>query len=160
MLRQLHIYIGITLLFQVVHLNANDLKSIIDFADSLWMSKDFPKALQEYRRAYYFAGPEYKSPLSEKIASCYMKAENYKMARIFYELVMGEVVCNEDPAKDWAYMIDQCSGRENRMHAILHSIDSLQVSLAKAMLVNSAKLEELQAKDEIILANRYYNDAL
>ena len=85
---------------------------------------------------------------------------NPEMARIFYELVMGEVVCNEDPAKDWAYMIDQCSGRENRMHAILHSIDSLQVSLAKAMLVNSAKLEELQAKDEIILANRYYNDAL
>lgn len=85
MLRQLHIYIGITLFFQVVHLNASDLKSIIDFADSLWMSEDFPKALQEYRRAYYFAGPEYKSPLSEKIACCYLKVENYKMARIFYD---------------------------------------------------------------------------
>ena len=85
---------------------------------------------------------------------------NAEMARIFYQLVQGEVVTNADPAKNWAYMIDQCSGRENRMHAILHSVDSLQLSLAKALLVDSERLTEYQKRDEVILANRIFNDAL
>jgi L-rhamnose isomerase / sugar isomerase len=85
---------------------------------------------------------------------------NSEMARIFYELVQGQVICNPAPEKDWAYMIDQCSGRENRIHAILHTIDSLQLSLAKAMLVDTEKLSQLQKQDEVILANRFFNDAL
>lgn len=85
---------------------------------------------------------------------------NPEMARIFYELVVGEVINNPDDSKNWAYMIDQCSGRENRIHAILHSVDSLQLSLAKAMLVDRDKLESYQAQDEILLANRIFNDAL
>jgi len=85
---------------------------------------------------------------------------NPEMARIFYELLVGEVIGNDNPEKDWDYMIDQCSGRENRMHAILHSIDSLQISLAKASLVNQHLLTKYQKEDEIILANRLFNDAL
>ena len=85
---------------------------------------------------------------------------NPEMARIFYELVCGDVVVNQNPTQNWAYMIDQCSGRENRIHAILHSIDSLQLSLAKAMLVDQKRLADYQKKDEIILANRLFNDAL
>ena len=85
---------------------------------------------------------------------------NGEMARIFYELVSGAVVAQSEKEKDWAYMIDQCSGRENRIHAILHSIDSLQLSLAKAMLVDSEKLKTLQDRDEVVLANRFFNDAL
>lgn len=83
-----------------------------------------------------------------------------EMARIFYELVSGGVVNNPAIEKNWAYMIDQCSSRENRIHAILHSIDSLQISLAKAMLVDEKKLTKLQQQDEIILANRFFNNAL
>ncbi len=85
---------------------------------------------------------------------------NAEMARIFYQLVQGEVVCNPDENKNWAYMIDQCSGRENRMHALIHSVDSLQYSLAKSLLVDSEKLGEYQEADEVILANRLFNDAL
>lgn len=85
---------------------------------------------------------------------------NPEMARIFYELVVGDVVCSSDEKRNWAYMIDQCSGRENRMHAILHSIDSLQLSLAKAVLVDRERLIGLQKEDEVILANRLFNDAL
>jgi L-rhamnose isomerase/sugar isomerase len=85
---------------------------------------------------------------------------NGEMARIFYQLVLGEVINNSDPQKNWAYMIDQCSGRENRMHAILHSVDSLQTSLAKALLVDTEQLTAYQNKDEVILANRFFNDAL
>ncbi len=85
---------------------------------------------------------------------------NPQMARIFYELAAGGIVYNDDPQKTWAYMIDQCSGRENRIHAILHSIDSLQISLAKAMLVDRERLEQYQQQDEIIMANRIFNNAL
>ncbi|MBN1464976.1 L-rhamnose isomerase [candidate division KSB1 bacterium] len=83
-----------------------------------------------------------------------------EMARIFYELVSGKVIANRDENKNWAYMIDQCSGRENRLHAIIHSVDMLQNCLAKAMLIDRQALQDLQAKDEIILANRLFNDAL
>jgi len=85
---------------------------------------------------------------------------NPENARIFYELVKGDVLFNSDPSKNWAYMIDQCSARENRMHAILHSVDSLQKSLAKAFLVDRDLLVKYQGEDEIILANRVFNDAL
>lgn len=85
---------------------------------------------------------------------------NPEMARIFYELVKGDVVVNKNPEKNWAYMIDQCGGRENRIQALLHSVDSLQLSLAKAVIVQTEKLSRYQDSDEIILANRLFNDAI
>ncbi|MBN1481389.1 sugar isomerase [candidate division KSB1 bacterium] len=83
-----------------------------------------------------------------------------EMTRIFYELVSGNVIVNKKKEKNWAYMIDQCSGRENRLHAIIHSVDTLQHCLARAMLVDVKTLQKWQDKDEIILANRCFNDAL
>jgi L-rhamnose isomerase/sugar isomerase len=80
-----------------------------------------------------------------------------EIARIFYELVKGNVIFG--PNK-WDLMIDQCSSRENRIQAILHSIDSLQIALAKAMLIDQEKLFEYQKEDQIILANRLFNNAL
>jgi len=85
---------------------------------------------------------------------------NPELARIFYELVAGDAIFNPDRKKNWAFMIDQCSGRENRIQAVLHSVDSLQQSLAKAILVDQKLLKEYQEKDEIILANRTFNDAI
>ncbi len=82
---------------------------------------------------------------------------NPEIARIFYELVKGDVIFGQ---QKWDLMIDQCSSRENRIHAIIHSIDSLQCSLAKAMLVDQNKLMEYQKEDQIILANRFFNNAL
>jgi L-rhamnose isomerase / sugar isomerase len=82
---------------------------------------------------------------------------NPEIARIFYELVKGDAIIG--PTK-WDLMIDQCSSRENRIQAIIHSIDSLQISLAKAMLVDQKKLTEYQKEDSIILANRFFNNAL
>jgi len=83
-----------------------------------------------------------------------------EMARIFYELVAGDVIFNNEPQKNWAFMIDQCSSRENRIHAVLHTVDSLQVSLARASLVDRLQLEEYQKNDDIISANRFFNKAL
>jgi len=85
---------------------------------------------------------------------------NPQMARIFYYLVKGKVVSNKEENKNWFYGIDQASGRENRIEAVIHSIDSLQISLAKACLVDINKLNTLQLEDDIIGANRYFNDIL
>ncbi|MBN2413202.1 L-rhamnose isomerase [candidate division KSB1 bacterium] len=85
---------------------------------------------------------------------------NGEIARIFYELVTGDVIFNQNSQKNWAFMIDQCSSRENRIHAILHTVDSLQIALARASLVDPARLEEFQKNDEIILANRFFNNAI
>jgi L-rhamnose isomerase/sugar isomerase len=82
---------------------------------------------------------------------------NPEMARIFYELVKGDVISGP---KKWDLMIDQCSSRENRIEAVIHSIDSLQISLARAMLVDQEKLSAYQDDDKIILANRLFNKAL
>ena len=57
-------------------------------------------------------------------------------------------------------MIDQCSGRENRIHAILQSVDSLQISLARASLLDPAQLQQYQDQDEVVIANRFANNAL
>lgn len=85
---------------------------------------------------------------------------NPQMARIFYYLVKGNVVTNRIKSKNWFYGLDQASGRENRIEAVIHSIDSLQLSLAKASLVDSEKLKEMQMRDDIFGANRYFNDVL
>ncbi len=82
-----------------------------------------------------------------------------EMARIFYELVKGDVIINQNQKKNWAYMIDQASGRENRIQALVHSVDSLQLSLAKGILVETEKLSILQDTDEIISANILFNNA-
>jgi len=84
---------------------------------------------------------------------------NMQLFRIFYELVRGEVIGNQDPEKHWASMIDQCSALENRIHAVLHSVDSLMISYAKALIVEESKLRENQDRNEIILANRALLDA-
>ena len=82
---------------------------------------------------------------------------NPEIARIFYELVKGDVVFSKNK---WDLMIDQCSSRENRIQAIIHSIESLQIGLIKATLVDRKRLLELQKEDQIIAANRIFNNAL
>ena len=85
---------------------------------------------------------------------------NPQIARIFYYLVKGKVVSNRMRSKNWFYGLDQSSALENRIEAVIHSIDSLQISLAKACLVDIEKLKKLQIEGDIIGANRYFNDVL
>ncbi|MEM2889493.1 MAG: L-rhamnose isomerase [Candidatus Bathyarchaeia archaeon] len=84
---------------------------------------------------------------------------NILVFRIFHELVTANVIDNPDPEKNWTYVIDQCSSLENRIHAVLHSIDSLTVSYAKALCVDEDRLRKYQSNNEIILANRTLLDA-
>ena len=84
---------------------------------------------------------------------------NMQIFRIFHELVTGGVIGNEDSRRNWAYMIDQCSPLENRIQAILHSVDSLMISYAKALIVDEEALRRYQMKNEVMLANRVLVDA-
>jgi len=84
---------------------------------------------------------------------------NIGLYAVFCELVKGGVVCADDPARNWAYMIDQCSSLENRIQAVLHSIDSLQVSLAKALILDRKRLQAAQDQQDVIPANRVFLDA-
>lgn len=84
---------------------------------------------------------------------------NMQLFRILHELATGGVIGNPDPDRDWAYMIDQCSALENRIHAVLHSVDSLMISYAKALVVDDDELRRKQNENEIILANRTLLDA-
>ncbi len=84
---------------------------------------------------------------------------NIAMYAIFCELARGDVVCADDPSRNWAYMIDQCSSLENRIKAVLHSIDSLQVSLTKALVLDRELLRQFQESQSIVRANRVFLDA-
>ena len=84
---------------------------------------------------------------------------NRSMYAIFVELVTGGVVAAADPEDNWSYMVDQCSSLENRIRACLHTIDSLQVSLAKALVMDRQRLKECQSTRDIIGANRTFLDA-
>jgi L-rhamnose isomerase/sugar isomerase len=79
---------------------------------------------------------------------------NIQVFRIFHELVTGNVIGNPNPEKNWTYVIDQCSALENRIHAVLHSVESLIISYAKALCVDEDNLTRHQSKNEIIQANR------
>jgi L-rhamnose isomerase/sugar isomerase len=84
---------------------------------------------------------------------------NPELGRIMYELVVGDVVLSQDQKRNWAFMIDQASPRENRIMAVLHSVDSLQLALARALLVDREELRARQLADDIIGANRLFNEA-
>ena len=84
---------------------------------------------------------------------------NIPMYAIFCELVKADVVTNADPSRNWAYMVDQCSSLENRVRAVLHTIDSLQISLAKALVLDRTRLKVMQEENNILGANRVFLDA-
>ena len=85
---------------------------------------------------------------------------NREMFAIFNELAAGGVIGSGDPAKDWAYMIDQCSSLENRIEAVLHTVDSLMLSYARALILDRARLAALQAEELTIQANREFLAAM
>ena len=85
---------------------------------------------------------------------------DYELARIFYELLYGDVIFNRDPAKNWSYAIDQMATAEQRIPSILKSIDALKRSIAKAVLLNTEELRARQRARDIIGSNTEFERAL
>lgn len=64
-----------------------NIESIINFGDSLFLNGNYIRALNEFRRAYFFAEIELKSRLGNRIGDCYLVLNDFKMARSFYDSV-------------------------------------------------------------------------
>ncbi len=85
---------------------------------------------------------------------------DYLLAKIFYELIKGDVIYNENPSKNWAYALDQMVRAEQRIPSILKSIDALKRSIAKAVLIDGISLGGYQEKKDIIGASVEFEKAL
>jgi L-rhamnose isomerase/sugar isomerase len=86
----------------------------------------------------------------------------YELFLIFNELVAAEASNETMPrncAKNVAYMIDQSHNIEPKIEAMVQSVINCQVALAKALLVNRAKLAEQQAAGDVLGAHRELNAA-
>lgn len=82
-----------------------------------------------------------------------------RLFEVFCELASADVVVNEDPDANWAYMVDQCSSLENRIRAVLHTIDSLMITFAKSLIIDYKRLQDMREGRNIIGANRTLLDA-
>ena len=78
---------------------------------------------------------------------------DYEIAKIFHELLRGDVVYNEEPSKNWAYALDQMARAEERIPSVLKSVDALKRSIAKAALIDEGILNRYQKKEDIVAAN-------
>jgi L-rhamnose isomerase / sugar isomerase len=85
---------------------------------------------------------------------------DYEMARIFFELVRGDVIVSTTPGRNWAYGLDQMARTEHRIPSVLKSVDALLRSVAKAGLVDTDALEAAQKSHDLIAANVAYEAAL
>jgi len=85
---------------------------------------------------------------------------DYKIARIFYELLKGNVIFNKNKSTNWAYALDQMARTEKRIPSILKSVDALKRSIAKASLVDTDKLKQHQENFDLISANIEFEKSL
>ncbi|MEA2064582.1 MAG: L-rhamnose isomerase [Gemmatimonadota bacterium] len=85
---------------------------------------------------------------------------DYEMARVFGELLAGGVLCSPDLEKNWMYGLDQMARTEQRIPAVLKSVDALKRSVAKAVLLDTDKLERKQGQGDLIGANSEFERAL
>ncbi len=85
---------------------------------------------------------------------------DYMMAKIFHELLRGDVIYNAEPSKNWVFALDQMARAEQRIPSILKSVDALKRSIAKAVLVDMSELSELQKAKDIIGSNVEFERAL
>jgi L-rhamnose isomerase/sugar isomerase len=85
---------------------------------------------------------------------------DYENARLFHELLAGDMIFNAEPKRNWTYALDQMARAELRIPSILKSLDALKRSIAKAALVDRQPLDEAQASRDLIRANVEFERAL
>jgi tetratricopeptide (TPR) repeat protein len=103
-----------------------NIESIISFGDSLFLKGNYINALNEYQRAYFFAGSELKSQLGEKIAGCYLVLNDFKMARSFYDSVVFYSK-NDNQRISCEFQKILCFMKENNFGYALLKLNNLEV---------------------------------
>ncbi len=89
-------------------------------------------------------------------------ANPYELFLIYAELAGAELASDEPAhgtAMDVAYMLDQCHNIEGKIAPVIYSVLNCQEAYAKALCVPRARLAELQAVGEVLLAHRMLSDA-
>lgn len=82
-------------------------------------------------------------------------------------LICAELVAAEDdedpavsgPARDILYKIDQCAMIEDKIPAMIRSIEAMQIAFAKALLIDREALQKAQIEGDVVSANRVVDDA-
>jgi len=85
---------------------------------------------------------------------------DYELARLFHELIAGDVVFNPKPARNWTFALDQMARAEQRIPSVIKSVEALKLSVAKAVLADFHKLKEYQKNRDLIGANVEFECAL
>lgn len=80
----------------------------------------------------------------------------YELYLIYTELVAGE---NDGLGHSIAYMIDECHTIKNKIAEMIQSLVALQVSYAKALIVNRPALAAAQEADDIVTAEEIIKSA-
>ncbi len=80
----------------------------------------------------------------------------YELYLIYTELVAGE---DDGLAGGIAYMIDECHTLKNKIAEMIQSLVALQVSYAKALIVNRPALAAAQEADDIVAAEESIKSA-
>ncbi|MGB6606482.1 MAG: L-rhamnose isomerase [Atribacterota bacterium] len=80
----------------------------------------------------------------------------YEFFLIFNELVSAE----EDGIKaDIAYMIDQCHNLKPKIEEMIQSVENIQKTYAKALIVDRKSLRKFQQDEDIIMAEKVLTEA-
>jgi len=80
----------------------------------------------------------------------------YEFFLIFNELVSAE----EDGIKaDIAYMIDQCHNLKPKIEEMIQSVENIQKTYTKALIVNRKSLRKFQQDEDIIMAEKIITEA-
>ena len=80
----------------------------------------------------------------------------YELYLIYTELVAGE---NDGLGNNIAYMIDECHTIKNKIAEMIQSLVALQISYAKALIVNRPALAAAQETDDIVAAEEIIKSA-
>ena len=76
-------------------------------------------------------------------------------------LIFNELVSAEDSGikANIAYMIDQCHNLKPKIEEMIQSVENIQKTYAKALIVDRESLKNYQQKNDIIMAEKMLNEA-
>jgi len=110
--------------------NAQNLKEVINFGDSLFQEHKYYIALNEYKRAFYFSKIDHKALISNKIADCYLLVNDLKMARAYYDST-SYYSKNDSIQIECAFRKIICYMKEKNFGYALIKLDELKIDSSK-----------------------------
>ncbi|MFP5068125.1 L-rhamnose isomerase [Pseudonocardia nantongensis] len=83
-------------------------------------------------------------------------ADPFQLFRIMHEIVVADVL---GPDSGVTFMLDQCHNIEQKIPAVIRSVQNVQEATAKALLVDTDELAAAQASGDVLAANAVLMDA-